>query len=360
MDREGTSHATRRLREAFNGGRLTLYLGAGVSTASEVPSWRQLVTELYMNGIGRHLHRFDSVPELVPSVSSWIFDQQDLPLEVAARRLRGYYKTDDDLMVIMRAMLYDRTGCRDRGRLHPAEIRALLDGNHTLRAVSRLCRRSVLGKHGVRAVVTYNYDDLLEKSLGRFPFQSVWRAVRLKPRTLPILHVHGFVPARPTTNLGLDDVVLTEDQYNRASHDPYSWQNLVQIHTLSGSIGLMVGLSLTDRNMRSLLDALRSLPQRVEAYALLQRPTARKLKPDDVDCVAGAMKTRIRQRFGPHAEPQADAPGVRDKILAMVRAIDRHDLVQDEAVLTQLGVRPIWYDEHDEIEGFVAGILRGR
>jgi len=145
-----------------------------------------------------------------------------LPLEVAARKLRGYYRDDADLLSMVKLMLYGLTGYLDRDRLRPAEIRQLLAKNHTLHAISRLCRHSVPAKRGVLAVITYNYDDLLEKSLGRFRYQSVWRATVLKARALPIFHVHGYIPAGHTDGSAMDQIVLTEDQYNRTVQNPYS------------------------------------------------------------------------------------------------------------------------------------------
>jgi len=156
-------------------------------------------------------------------------------------------------------------------RPRPTKIRKLLARNTTLRAVANLCRRSVPGRRGVQSVVTYNYDDLLEWTLGRHPHQSVWKAVRSKSLRLPIYHVHGFVPLQDGTGSALDEIVLTEDQYHRAEQNPYSWNNLVQMRTLSDFVGLMIGLSLTDRNLRRILDNLRAMPARSKSYALMKK-----------------------------------------------------------------------------------------
>ena len=67
------SSALRQLKHAFHEGRLSLFLGAGCSVASGVPTWDLLVTELYMNGISLRLKRYQRVPEMVPSVGSWAF-----------------------------------------------------------------------------------------------------------------------------------------------------------------------------------------------------------------------------------------------------------------------------------------------
>src|SRR5262245_62480714 len=106
-------------------------------------------------------------------------------------------------------------------------------------------------------------------ALGSYPFQSFWKPAKVKPETLPIYHVHGYLPVRdPLGDLGrwkgkiysprlgslADEIVLTEDQYHREAADPYSWSNLVQLGAMSSSVGLTIGLRLSDPNLRRLLD----------------------------------------------------------------------------------------------------------
>ncbi|HEY7164735.1 MAG TPA: SIR2 family protein [Candidatus Binatia bacterium] len=351
----------RRLREAFHQNAMTLYIGAGCSVASNIPSWDRLVTELYMNGIARHTSRFFSVPALVPAVAQWSFARQVIPLEVAARKLRGYYQNDSEVLLLMKTMLYGLTGYDGRDSLRPEEIQQLLASNSTLRAVSSLCRSTVPGQRGVRSVISYNYDDFLEKSLARYRHQSVWSPVALQQNVLPIFHVHGYVPAGNRRGSTLDKIVLTEDQYNRVAQDLYSWQNLVQIHCLSSSVGLMIGLSLTDRNLRRILDALRNLPQGVEIYALLQYPKPWKLDDHDVDVILGKMRERILNRmevgYGSNPMPELEKPGVRAKIVDAIRAMEKQDLKREELMLNKLGVKVLWYEEHPEVEKLIGQIL---
>jgi hypothetical protein len=41
----------------------------------------------------------------------------------------------------------------------------------------------------------------------------------------------------------------------------------------------------------------------------------------------------------------------------MVRELESEDLAQEEAMLTQLGVRAIWYEDHAEIERLMERLL---
>jgi hypothetical protein len=121
---------------------------------------------------------------------------------------------------------------------------SLIRHNATLMAIVNLCRQSEPGKVGVRAVVTYNLDGLLEIALGAQRYQTLWKQARMKPETLPIYHVHGYLPVRdPLWEYGervgssADEIVLTEDQYHREAGDPYSWGNLVQLQAMSNRSG---------------------------------------------------------------------------------------------------------------------------
>jgi hypothetical protein len=216
-------------------------------------------------------------------------------------------------------------------------------------------------------VVTYNYDDLLEWILGRHPHQSVWtqqslwKAVRSKSPRLPIYHVHGFVPLQGGTGSVLDEIVLTEDQYHRAAQNPYSWNNLVQMRTLSDFVGLMIGLSLTDRNLRRILDNLRAMPARNKSYALMKKPDPWKVEAADLTSILETMKERVRTGVEPFWSEKdiakLDGPAIHEPIIRMIRDVQTLDWRREEATLEELGVTVIWYEEHDEIARVIQTII---
>jgi len=354
--------AVRDLRRAFDEARLSLFLGAGCSVASGVPTWERLVTQLYVNGIVRKLGRHLSVPGLVSAVGHWAFAREIVPLEVAARGLRRYYESDAMFMFIVRTMLYGLTGLQQWSRPRSVDVRKLLRRNHTLRAVAGLCRLSIPSKRGVQAVITYNYDDLLEWMLERRRFQSVWNASMLRPRQLPIYHVHGLVPLREGRGSLVDEIVLSEEQYNRAAQDAYTWQNLVQMQALSETVSVMVGLSVTDRNLRRVLDNLRSMPRRNRSYALLKRPSAWNVGDQEVAAILKEMKERVRTGFEFGYDERAvallDRPPVSNRIVSMIRDLQRLDLRRQEETLAELGVTVIWYDSHEDVAKVLGSIVR--
>ena len=73
------------------------------------------------------------------------------------------------------------------------------------------------------------------------------------------------------------------EQYYSAAQDAYSWSNLVQLQRMSGSVGLMVGLSLSDRNLRRLLHVVQRASLHSEHYALLRKPQWTRPNEDELD-----------------------------------------------------------------------------
>jgi len=236
--------------------------------------------------------------------------------------------------------------------------------NPTLSAVATLCERSSdrLGR-GVEAVITYNYDDLLEISLkDALRHQVVDSADVVRDRFLPIYYVHGYVPMRPTEQgTPADDIIFTEEQYHEATNVAYSWSNLVQLRSLSASTGLMVGLSLSDRNIRRLLHALSNSPVAATCYAVLQKSTWQ--QPHDHEAYeVNQIAERLYDQAKASGSPLPPDFGIKGEnwqeevthILA--RAHDVSTSKRDR-VLRDFGVTPIWYDDHAEVPGILKEIL---
>jgi hypothetical protein len=75
----------------------------------------------------------------------------------------------------------------------------------------------------------------------------------MQKNELPIFHVHGFLPSKGKLPDNAD-IVFSEDAYHTQFIDPFSWSNLVQLNYLNTSTCLFLGISLTDPNMRRLID----------------------------------------------------------------------------------------------------------
>lgn len=211
-------------------------------------------------------------------------------------------------------------------------------------------------------MVTYNYDDLIELALSsRVRYQIVHTPNGERGGSLPIYHVHGYVPITGAPQSRADGIIFTEEQYHEATNAVYSWSNLVQLRGLSSSTGLMIGLSLSDRNIRRVLHALSRSPVPATYFAILQRPTWR--QPHDheeaeVDQLARELFQRAKSSGSP-IPPDFGLKGSNWRaqvghILNRAQAVatDKH-----ERVLLELGVTPIWYDDHTEVPEVLRQIL---
>jgi hypothetical protein len=153
-----------------------------------------------------------------------------------------------------------------------------------------------------------------------------------------------------------NEIIFTEEQYHLASQDAYSWSNLVQLQAVSSSVGLMIGLSLTDRNMRRILDAVRRTPLRGEHYALLQRPQWQQPDQGDLERIKGAAHLYFQDFAKSGIKTEDKEFG---QIEALISKVESMDFAQEEAVLGELGVHVLWYEKHEEIPGIIGQVLAG-
>jgi hypothetical protein len=254
IDKENTE-ALDRQRHAHNDRNLTLYLGAGVSVGNGIPTWEKLVVAMYFAAIDEQpLGSWRPYPNYLFAIAEWHLERSREPLDIVARKIRKYH-SPDTFLDSLRQTLYAGFSDYD-DQFMPLNASDMRSANSTLDAVASLCESN----NGVRSVITYNYDELLEVALDEHPFQSIWKTQSLEPGRLPIYHVHGYVPIDSENSSTAEEIVFTEEQYHLAAQDDYSWANLVQLQAMSTSVGLMVGLSLSDRNMRRLLDAVNKPP----------------------------------------------------------------------------------------------------
>lgn len=138
-------------------------------------------------------------------------------------------------------------------------------------------------------ILTYNYDDFLEQYLE-------WRGVKCcsmfttkvrysngqasadfygvngQPnQSLRLYHVHGFLPKVATKSqldtLHIRSICLTEADYNMLYNQPYSWPIASQLSFFRENICLFIGCSLSDPNIRRLLEITAYNPPK--HYAIL-------------------------------------------------------------------------------------------
>ncbi len=351
------------LQRAYRSKNLTLFLGAGVSVGSNLPTWNELVYMLYAFALNKDKKdKWEGgkpFSNYLQAIAEFLKKQEAEPLEITARKIRDIYDQLDEpeqFGLDLRAMLY--SGYYDvydsQGGFNAEE---LLRGNSTLNGVLELCK---IPSKGAAAVVSYNYDCLLESVLqfNNRKCKPIFDNSKPKRGQLPIYHPHGYLPPESTVD-GSDpeEIIFTEEQYHRVSMDPYHWSNLVQISSMTGKTGLMIGLSLSDRNIRRLLHALSQSPLPVKIYALLPEPHLK--EPNNEECEEihqNAIKINRTKRKSSRMR-KSSAYGIKGPIFAeeirsIISELKNQTLSQQESVLKSMGIYPIWFKNFTEIQRF--------
>lgn len=355
--------AVAALRAAFREEQLVLYLGAGVSAGSDLPDWDRLVTAMYFAALTpdrssygeiRHAYR-----NYLLAIADWYLGHERGAIDVVARKIRAHFgDRRAEFLEALRSTLYTPM-IMPLGDFEPQDVEEKLEGNATLQQVARLCGVDANGHRGVRAVITYNYDDLLESVLDREGIDHVpiWETgADVDPAALPIYHVHGFVPfARERGGSSEEELIFSEAQFNAAANNPYHWANIVQLHHLTGSTGLAVGLSLRDRNLRRLLDAAARTPIKPRIYSVWCE--------EGRPAFGEADRAKIREDADEYRTRFATGAGMKtpddefQQIEQILDAVHLSDLAIQEQVLAALGVVRLDVGAYDRIEDLVSAIV---
>jgi hypothetical protein len=230
------------LRHEFQNGDLVLYLGAGVSRKAKIPTWDELVTDMYLSLLKKRLND-QNIP--ITNEDKEVLLKQLLDINSESPLLQArFLRTglDKEFASILSEVLYKK--CTYESDL--------------LTELSKLCM-PIRNATGIHAVITYNFDDLLEYFLrnDEIKHKTIYRESDFPNRhELGIYHVHGFLPKDSSTYTDLTEnlLVFSEEGYHNLYSDPYNWSNMIQLTMLNEKTGLFIGLSMTDPNLRRLLE----------------------------------------------------------------------------------------------------------
>lgn len=215
-----------RIKRDLSENTISFFLGAGVSASAGVTAWDGLIEQLCVkNDIPKIDSDLDNVVKGRIIVEKYNISNQEFPKDADEEKRLKQYQSD------VRDILYAHKGNSDL-------ISALTD---------------IIKKCKTESIISYNYDDLLEQNL--LKQGKTCRPIYGKSRPngeLPVYHVHGFIPEDPKAPASA--IVLGEKEYHRIYQEPYNWGNVEQLHALNRNTCLFIGLSMTDPNLRRLLD----------------------------------------------------------------------------------------------------------
>lgn len=222
-----------QLKKSYKNKQLSLIIGSGVSKSCGLPNWNELLKELLIKCFDYEI----SLPNLEIMAEYFIKENNQL---IIARYIQQHLKNKDknSFEETVRNTLYN----------HPIEESTLI------REICQLFNSEM--NPSLDSIITYNYDDILETHLRKLKIpHRVIHNVGMMPKEgeFPIYHVHGFLPKRNRLT-SKNKIVLSEEIYHKQYLDTYNWSNITQINKFSEKTCLFIGTSLTDPNMRRLLD----------------------------------------------------------------------------------------------------------
>jgi len=244
---------------------------------------------------------------------------------MAARYLRkGLSKTKEDIKDFTDAITKSLYKLRDA--LYPID-------SELIKSIGSLCTPKMTGSK-VKSVITYNFDDLIERQLKSrsLDFHSIYGDNETYDiEELPIYHVHGFIPEDNSHYERLEEstLVFSEEGYHQIYMESYHWSNLVQLNSLKENNCLMIGLSMSDPNLRRLLDIASRNTEKTRHFAFIQRISDNKFIYEEDE-----ETKRENQMI-------ANIEGAKE-------FLDKHHVL-NEQIMKELGVAIIWYEDYNEI-----------
>jgi len=350
------------LKEAFKAGKLTFYLGAGVSKPNGLPSWEELVQALYFSTLGdeSYIQSLRPYPNYLFALAEWVLEQKDEPLDIIIRKIKQWYEGKDFIGMLSNT-LYAGFGRENEGLNIWGLPEEVLYRNKTLKAVIDCCVKSVPGKTGLNSIITYNYDNLLELGLENFPnekvnFQPIFKGTqKLDAGKIPIYHVHGYIPYQGN-DVNYDEIIFSEEQYNRAFQDPFFWGNVVQVNQFTNQTGLMIGLSLSDRNIRRILDSIRNQPVPNNNYILMRKPKFKMIDTNSAEL--NHIREKAEEYLQKFAMSRMKMPDKEPyQIQKILENIYRYEEDEFEKGFENLGLKLITFDDFDEIPEIISAII---
>lgn len=262
----------RFLNAALNNRQLTLVCGAGVSISSGIPNWNDLLVNILndtlfsnkQNSVKKNI----SAKQLLSSLP-----QSNL---ILGKYLRILLKDDFEKAVQLNLYHATTSGSNSKKKSSYQNI-----DTDMLKAIVDLARPKRNGKC-LDSIITFNFDDLIERALSQhnIEYSSIWKEGQDRTTgALPIYHVHGYLPSNE--EISEPNLVFSEEAYHSQFIDPYSWSNLIQLNTFSTNVCLFVGISLSDPNLRRLLD-ISWRKNRQRKHYIIMKKTLQKSNTADI------------------------------------------------------------------------------
>lgn len=304
------------VREKYIKGELVLVLGAGVSISCGLPDWDKLLQLL----LAKTFEKDQSSADTLANIFDSVFNLNNL---IVGRFLDGYYK-GKDFQSEIRNTLYSN----------------LKKVNSTL--VEEIVNMCSEGKDSTKldSIITYNFDDILEEAIKtkseHVHFRSIFNEFKSQTENdLFIYHVHGYLP-RDGTLSKLNKITFSENSYHTQYSDTYSWQNLIQINKFRDKTCLFIGNSLTDPNLRRLLDISNAQKEIGKCHYIIKCR-------NDFSSVKRKLQTYLTNKDSNSVNrlfALLDEPGYTKSLCEVIENFEEKDALS-------FNIKTLWVDDHN-------------
>ena len=280
---------------------ITVFFGAGVSSSAGFPTWNGLIeASWWETARGRDKLENADNKYVLSKIDEIIGDS---PL-VKARMLQE--SQGESLFWRLRDLLYP-----------PEPLNSPLV-EESCRLIINLKSRGRLSQ-----VMTLNYDNLIEEGLGRLgvDMPPFYGSNNIYDNSNYIFHVHGYLPPPPRkiTQQEVESIVFSESAYNLLASNSYAATNIRILQRFIDDACIFLGHSMTDPNIRRLLEISQSVRMGVRHLWFKRLP--------DID--------------------RSDW----DKYI-----FNRQIANLQERIMISLGVHIIWYKDHADLPQIIKGL----
>ena len=208
----------------------SLFLGAGVSMSANLPCWWNLLAGM-INRCKQGIFKEADLDQLTK-----VCCNSSIVMGRFIRMMMESKSNEEEFYQCLHEALYNGVD------------------SYSSPLITEICHLIQFKKQQAQSIITYNFDDVMERALKSCGIGNYSIFGQNQPQQLfPIYHVHGFVPFENKENIR-SLPVLSEEEYHRVYANSYNWSNVEQIHALSRTTCIFIGLSMTDPNLRRLLD----------------------------------------------------------------------------------------------------------
>ncbi len=320
-----------KLNSAYLNENLVLVLGAGASINYGLPNWNELLQRLMVTTIEEE----QNVSIILSKLFSSLFNPNPL---IAARYLQKYYEDRNiSFEEAVQKELYINCNYNIESELMTEIINFCVAPGKT---------------PNLDSIITYNFDDVLEQKLSNvgieIPFKPIY-GIGINPVNgeLPIFHVHGYLPNKGKPR-NQNKITFGENIYHEQYNEVYSWNNITQINKFRDKTCLFIGSSLTDPNIRRLLDIAKLQKGKSKEFHYIF-----KLK-NDKHKIKHNLKEILNKNKILLNEKNSVVLGI-DKTVELLIDITERFEENDSA---SFGVKTIWVNKYNEIPEILSEIRK--